>query len=75
MIQLHRIKESMMSENSQKWIEAMDDHSMSPNDVWGLVEIIDVAKNVGCKWVYKTKYDSKGKIEMLKSRLHSKRSN
>jgi hypothetical protein len=26
-------KVAMMSENSQKWLEAMDDHSMSSNDV------------------------------------------
>jgi hypothetical protein len=46
--------------------------SMSSNDVWDLVEIPDGAKRVGCKWVYKTKYDSKGKIERFKARLVAK---
>jgi hypothetical protein len=73
MIQL-LIKEAMMSENSKKWLEAMEDElsSMSSNGVWDLVEIPDGAKRVGCKWVYKTKYDSKGKVERFKARLVAK---
>jgi hypothetical protein len=46
--------------------------SMSSNDVWDLEEIPDGAKRVGCKWVYKTKFDSKGKIERFKARLVAK---
>ena len=68
------IKEAMSSEYSHKWIEAMEEElkSMSTNKVWDLVEIPDGAKKVGCKWVYKTKYDSKGKIERFKARLVAK---
>jgi hypothetical protein len=67
-------KEAMKSENSLKWCEAMEYElrSMSSNDVWDLVEIPDGAKRVGCKWVYKTKYDSKGKIKRFKVRLVAK---
>jgi hypothetical protein len=67
-------KEAMKSENSLKWREAMEEElrSMSSNDVWDLVEIPDGAKRVGCKWVYKMKYDSKGKIERFKARLVAK---
>jgi hypothetical protein len=46
--------------------------SMSSNDVCDLVEIPDGAKRVGCKWVYKTKCDSKGKIKRFKARLVAK---
>jgi len=59
-------KEAMSSEYSHKWIEAMEEElkSMSTNKVWDLVS---------CKWVYKTKYDSKGKIKRFKARLVAKK--
>ncbi|WVZ83837.1 hypothetical protein U9M48_030935 [Paspalum notatum var. saurae] len=62
------------SDNSSKWLAVMKDElkSMSTNDVWDLVEIPDGVKQVGCKWVYKTKYDSKGKVEKFKARLVAK---
>ncbi|XP_066396273.1 uncharacterized protein [Miscanthus floridulus] len=67
-------KEAMMSLNSSKWLEAMEDElrSMSSNKVWDLVEIPDGVKPVDNKWVYKTKYDSKGKMEKFKARLVAK---
>jgi hypothetical protein len=67
-------KEAIESTDSSKWQVAMEDKlkSMDSNDVWDLVKIHDGAKRVGCKWVYKTKYDSKGNIERFKARLVSK---
>ena len=67
-------KEAMMSEHSPEWLDDMKDElkSMSTNDVWDLVEIPDGVKTVGCKWVYKTKHDSKGKVERFKARLVAK---
>ncbi|RVW62328.1 Retrovirus-related Pol polyprotein from transposon TNT 1-94 [Vitis vinifera] len=53
------------------WKEAMDDemNSMYMNGVWDLVELLHGCKPVGCKWVFKTKRDSSGKIERYKARL------
>ena len=67
-------KEAMKSEHAPKWLDAMKDEiqSMRTNDVWDIVEIPNVAKTVGCKWVYKTKCDSKGSIERFKARLVAK---
>jgi hypothetical protein len=67
-------KKVMMSKNVKRWLEAMEDElsSMSSNGVWDLVEILNGAKKVGCKWIYKTKYDSKGKIERFKAKLVAK---
>jgi hypothetical protein len=67
-------KEVMKSRHSSEWLDAMKDEmkSMSTNDVWNLVEIPKGIKTVGCKWVYKTKHDSKGNIERFKARLVAK---
>jgi hypothetical protein len=43
--------------------------SMSTNEVWDLEEIPKGAETVGCKWVYKTKYDSQENIDKFKARL------
>ncbi|RVW44373.1 Retrovirus-related Pol polyprotein from transposon TNT 1-94 [Vitis vinifera] len=53
------------------WKEAMDDemNSMYMNGVWDLVELPHGCKPVGCKWVFKTKRDSSGRIERYKTRL------
>ena len=49
----------------------MDDeiNSMHMNGVWDLVELPHGCKPVGCKWVFKTKRDSNGKVERYKARL------
>ena len=64
-------KEAMNNEHSSEWLDAMKDEmeSMNANEVWDLVEIPKGAKIVGCKWVYKTKCDSKGNIKRFKARL------
>jgi hypothetical protein len=62
-------EETMRSAHSYKWLEAMEDkmRAMSTNRVWDLEEIPIGAKTVGCKWVYKTKCDSKGNIKRFKT--------
>jgi hypothetical protein len=42
------------------------------NKVWDLEVIPHGAKTVGCKWVYKTKRDSRGNIKRYKARLVAK---
>jgi hypothetical protein len=62
-------EEAMRSAHSLKWLEAMQDEMklMSTNKVWDLEEIPKGAKIVGCKWVYKTKCDSRGNVERYKA--------
>ena len=54
-------EEAMRSTHSSKWLEAMEDEmkSMKTNGVWNLETISKGTKTIGCKWVYKTKHDSK----------------
>ena len=42
------------------------------NGTWNLVKLPDGRKPVGCKWIFKTKCTSEGKIERYKARLVAK---
>ena len=70
-ISLNQVKQSV---NSHKWMETMKDEmkSMKDNDVWDLVEYLEEAKPIGCKWIYKTKQDSKGNVKIYKAHLIAK---
>ena len=46
--------------------------SMDSNQVWELVELLATIKPIGCKWVYKRKRGSDGKVETFKARLVAK---
>ncbi|WVZ16658.1 hypothetical protein V8G54_009640 [Vigna mungo] len=67
-------RQAMESNNSENWLNAMkvELKSTDNNKVWDLVELPKGSKRVGCKWVFKTKHDSKGNIERYKARLVSK---
>ena len=60
--------QAMESSNSQKWIDAMNEEmkSMKDNDVWDLISLSEDGKLIGCKWIFKTKRDSKGNMERYK---------
>ena len=66
--------QAMNDVNSDKWLEAMKDElkSMVHNEIWDLVELPEGHRKVGCKWVFKTKRDSRGNLECYKARLVAK---
>ena len=66
--------QAMESDDSSKWMKAMNEElkSMANNDVWDLIELPNSCKPVSCKWVFKTKRDTKGNIERFKARLVAK---
>ncbi|KAL6311270.1 hypothetical protein AAG906_016241 [Vitis piasezkii] len=68
------VSQVKQSSDSEKWIEAMKDEmkSMKDNGVWDLVELPKGVKPIGCKWIFKTKRDSKGNIVRYKARLVAK---
>jgi len=42
------------------------------NEIWDLVELPDGEKPIGCKWVFKVKHRSDGRVERFKGRLVAK---
>ncbi|CAL9006938.1 unnamed protein product, partial [Prunus brigantina] len=47
-------------------------NSMEKNGVWELVTLPQSCKPIGCKWVFKTKRNSKGQVDRYKARLVAK---
>ncbi|GAU26480.1 hypothetical protein TSUD_294490 [Trifolium subterraneum] len=59
---------------SDKWKEAMKSElqSIEANDTWDLTTLPHGVKAIGVKWIFKIKYNEKGKIEKYKARLVAK---
>lgn len=56
------------------WRKAMEAEiaSIVENKTWELMELPEGAKVIGVKWVYKTKLNEKGEVDMFKARLVAK---
>ncbi|UYV60529.1 hypothetical protein LAZ67_1001422 [Cordylochernes scorpioides] len=67
-------KEAMDSPNAQFWKEAMNEemNSLTENDVYECTTLPLGQKPIDCKWVLKTKLNSKGEITRYKARLVAK---
>ncbi|UYV65651.1 hypothetical protein LAZ67_3004955 [Cordylochernes scorpioides] len=63
-------KEAMDSPNAQFWKEAMNEemNSLTENDVYECTTLPPGQKPIDCKWVLKTKLNSKGEITIYKAR-------
>ncbi|RVW71665.1 Retrovirus-related Pol polyprotein from transposon TNT 1-94 [Vitis vinifera] len=66
--------QAINSENSTLWLYAMEEElkSMKDNEVWDFVKLPKGIKTIGCKWIFKTKHDSKGNVERYNARLVAK---
>ena len=60
--------QAVESSNSQKWIDVMNEEMKSINNN----DVAKVVKPIGCKWIFKTKRDSKGDVERYKACLVAK---
>ncbi|KAL2524522.1 putative mitochondrial protein [Abeliophyllum distichum] len=59
---------------SEKWCKAMKEEydALIKNQTWILVPPEPTMKIIGCKWVYKLKFGTNGKIQRHKARLVAK---
>ena len=66
--------QAMQSYNLEKWIKEMNKEYkfMQHDKVYELVPLLEGVKPIGCKWIFKTKRDSKGNVERYKARLVAK---
>ncbi|GMI67901.1 hypothetical protein HRI_000459300 [Hibiscus trionum] len=64
-------KEAVHDDN---WIKAMQQEiaALESNGTWKIVDLPPGQKPIGCKWVYKIKYNADGTIERYKARLVAK---
>jgi hypothetical protein len=44
-------------------------NSFHKNNIWTLQRLLDGKRPISSKWVYKKKYNTKGKVEKLKARI------
>ena len=66
--------EAMRSEYSEKWDDAIQKeyNSLMEQKVWEVCPLPAGRKAVGCKWVFKRKYNAEGQIARYKARLVAK---
>lgn len=67
-------EEAIGRNDSDRWKIAMDNEiqSLAENNTWELVDKPYNKKTIKCKWVFKTKYNTKGNIIRHKARLVAK---
>ena len=65
------IEEALNGSHSKQWKGATDAEyqSLMENSTWELVKLPPGRKAVGCKWVFRVKYDGAGQVERYKGRL------
>ena len=67
-------EEAMASRDSAFQKEAVNDemNSILSNNTWVLMDLPTGSKPIGCKWVFRRKYNTNGSIQTFKVRLVAK---
>ena len=68
------IEEALTGDCTKEWKEAADEEykPLMENETWDLVELPSGRKPIGCRWVFKVKHGSDGKVEWSKGCLVAK---
>ncbi|KAK3004689.1 hypothetical protein RJ639_018715 [Escallonia herrerae] len=66
--------EAMVLRDSAFWKEAINDEMdyLLSNDTWVLVNLLLSAKSIGCKWLFRRKFNTDGSLQTFKARLVAK---
>ena len=61
--------EAMCMDDANKWEQAMEDEieSITKNRTWSVVDLPSNRKAIGCRWIFKVKYDASGNVERHKA--------
>ena len=67
-------KEAMESDAMSEWESAAQTEmeTIKANRTWTLVDLPANCKLIGCRWVFKVKYDANGNVDWYKARLVAK---
>ena len=76
LIDHNSLEPSIVSEalSDPKWKAAMQTEydALIKNKTWNLVPMCSSYKPIGCKWVFRTKYNTDGSVSKYKARLVAK---
>ncbi|KAG5527251.1 hypothetical protein RHGRI_028223 [Rhododendron griersonianum] len=66
--------EAISSRDAAFWKEAINDEmdSLLSNGTWKLVDLPPGSKSIGCKWVFRRKYNTDNSVHTFKARLVAK---
>ena len=58
------MEEAMASDQAAEWKRAADSEyeSLISNETWELVELPAGCTPIGCKWIFRIKYDSSARV-------------
>ena len=62
------------AEKDANWCATMKEEmcALAKNETWDLVDAPKGVKPIGCRWVYKVKYNTDGSVNRYKARLVAK---
>ena len=68
------VEDALTGEDSENWRTAMNSEmsSLKQNGTWDITQLPAGRKSVGCRWIFKVKYNVDGTIEKYKARLVAK---
>ena len=62
------------ADKDSQWDKAMNEEiqALNKNEIWDLVPHSPHKKEIGCRWIYKVKYNVDGSVNCYKARLVAK---